>query len=290
MSKIIYTTDITTKIAHIDAAIETVRQIGLDVINADVALLNGVDSELFCNLRSKTSFCSNSMYHIFTDLLDAKEKLIDIKNAFETADAELKKKCEGWTEGIPIVVVNNDSEIPDRPSLEITPHLSNYEGNRSADAYNEVLADLNVENRQRYQRTSTATWCNIYVWDATKAMGCEIPHYYNRVTGAPLSRDYCLQHPGEYYEMSAIRMTNWLCDHGSEYGWVECTAEEAIAHANMGQPTVCAATTTGHVAMVAPQGDGESGVMISQAGASNFQHGPQSNGFGNYPVKYFYHL
>ena len=51
-----------------------------------------------------------------------------------------------------------------------------------------------------------------------------------------------------------------------------------------------AATEVGHVAMVAPQNAGESGVMISQAGLNNYAHTSLKNGFGNYDVKYFYHI
>ena len=85
-------------------------------------------------------------------------------------------------------------------------------------------------------------------------------------------------------------MRSWLGTHGSKYGWVECDEATAIAMANKGMPTVVTATTTNHVGMVVPQNQGESGVMISQAGKRNFEHGPIRNGFGNYPVKYYYHV
>ena len=193
-------------------------------------------------------------------------------------------------EVVPDVVVNENYNIPNSPSLEITPHKTNAPGSRSPEAYKEVLADLDVENRKRYQPRNGSTWCNIYVWDATKAMGCEIPHYYDPKTGQGLSRDYCLKNPGSYLEMSANRMTTWLTKYGAQNGWIECDQATAIAMANKGMPTVVAATTTGHVGMVVPQNEGDTGVMISQAGASNFDYGAQRNGFGNYPVKYFYHV
>lgn len=190
----------------------------------------------------------------------------------------------------PFIHINENYDISNTQWKEITPRVTNYEGERSAEAYNAVIADLDVENRGRYARTSKDTWCNIYVWDVTKAMGCEIPHYYSKTTGEPLTRAYCLKHPGEYYEMSADRMASYLANYGRDCGWMECDADTAIAMANQGYPTVTAATTTGHVAMVVPQNEGESGVKISQAGASNFEHGAINKGFGKHSVKYYYHL
>ena len=184
-----------------------------------------------------------------------------------------------------VVTVNENGSIKDSPGKEIEPFKSNAEGQRGAAAYNEVLADLDVENRYRYQKRNGSTYCNIYVWDATKAMGCEIPHYYDPNTG----KETASRVAGTYLEMSAGRMTKWLENFGAENGWIECDEATAIAMANKGMPTVAAATTTGHVAMVVPQNEGETGVMISQAGGSNFNHGSLKNGFGSYPVKYFYH-
>ena len=192
------------------------------------------------------------------------------------------------------IVVNEDAYIPDQQWLDIVPHKTNPEY-RFPETYEEVLQDLQVETRGRYA-PGRDTWCNIYVWDATKAMGCEIPHYYNPETGEGFTREqamasgvYSSGNPGGYQEMSAPRMTEWLETHGAKNGWIECDADTAIQMANKGMPTVVAATDTNHVGMVAPQREGESGVMISQAGARNFEHGPLNQGFGNYHVKYYYH-
>lgn len=184
-----------------------------------------------------------------------------------------------------VVTVNENGSIPDTPWTEINPYKTNAEGQRSASAYNEVLADLDVANRYRYQPRNGNTYCNIYVWDATKAMGCEIPHFYDPNTGMETAS----RQAGTYLEMSASRMTNWLRDFGAQNGWIECDEATAIAMANKGMPTVAAATTTGHVAMVTPQNEGETGVMISQAGGRNFEHGSLQSGFGSHQVKYYYH-
>ena len=193
------------------------------------------------------------------------------------------------------VVENENGSISNYPWDEITPYKTNAEGYRYPEAYEKVLQDLQVETRGRYA-PGKDTWCNIYVWDATKAMDCEIPHYYNPETGEGFTRQEAISageyepgNPDGYYEMSAPRMTEWLETHGAKNGWIECDAETAIQMANKGMPTVVAATDTNHVGMVVPQREGESGVMISQAGASNFEHGSLNQGFGNYHVKYYYH-
>ena len=203
--------------------------------------------------------------------------------------------CTGQKHAKDYYVIKKKGSISDRQWEDAYPGKTNPEGYRDPDAYREVLRDLDVEKRGRY-RPGRDTWCNIYVWDATKAMDCEIPHYYNPATGEGFTREeaiaagqYSSRNPDGYQEMSALRMTQWLEQHGANNGWVECDADTAIQMANQGYPTVIAATDTNHVGMVAPQNPGESGVQISQAGARNFEHGPQRKGFGNHRVKYYYH-
>lgn len=49
--------------------------------------------------------------------------------------------------------------------------------NRNAHTYNEVLNPFAVGNNPRYTPRGGNTSCNIFVWDATRAMGAEIPHW-----------------------------------------------------------------------------------------------------------------
>ena len=114
------------------------------------------------------------------------------------------------------IKTNDYYDIPSRQSLPITPYKTNDAQHRNPDAYSEVMESLDVGNTDRYRISNNNTWCNIYVWDVTTAMGCEIPHYYDKITGEPLTREYCLQNPGTYFEMSALRMTTWLSTYGSK--------------------------------------------------------------------------
>lgn len=152
-------------------------------------------------------------------------------------------------------------------------------GNRSPDLYRNVCEQFRVTTSPRYLAQPGATWCNIYVWDATSAMGAEIPHWFDLTTGAAVP-------VGRGTEMRANDMYRWL--ERQLQGWREGTYEQAKANAARGCPTVAAYFNpvpgrSGHVAMVLPNGN------IAQAGASNLFDAPLRLGFGSLPVRYFLH-
>ena len=159
----------------------------------------------------------------------------------------------------------------------IVPPKENKKGNRSPEAYREVMDALDVENNVRYQEAYNPYWgfsstcCNVYVWDVLTAMDCQIPST-------------------EYFGCGAMR--DWMASSaGAEAGWVEVDQATAIAMANKGCPTVAADTVGAHVAMVAPQHDGDTGVYLSQAGWKNFNYDTQAMGWdSSYSIRYFYHV
>ena len=65
------------------------------------------------------------------------------------------------------------------PPCQSNIPLTNEVGNRSMDNYQAVLNEFGVETNPRYLQRNGNTYCNIFVWDATKAMGAEIPHWVN---------------------------------------------------------------------------------------------------------------
>jgi len=162
--------------------------------------------------------------------------------------------------------------IPDRPSRPVTPAITSHMHNRSAQRYTNVIAQFSVETSRRYavnKKGTGDTYCNIFVWDVTSAMGAQIPYYYDPKTGAPMTYPDV---KGAMY-MSANRMYNWLHQHGARYGWHEVSAEQAQMLANQGKPVVASLKRTGmsgHVQMVCPSKDGvydpKRGVTIAQAG------------------------
>ena len=187
--------------------------------------------------------------------------------------------------------------------LPVQPPITNRVGERSPERYNQVLDQFDVENNPRYMKQENRTYCNIFVWDVTRAMNAEIPHWVN-AKGEPCK-------PGEpgSRELNANLTAKWLKEHGEKYGWKEATREEAIAAANAGKPAVAVWYNndykngtydvkhpwshdwgqSGHIVMVRPQNpsllkDNKAksryDVYIAQAGSTNYQYTKIENGFG----------
>jgi putative chitinase len=156
--------------------------------------------------------------------------------------------------------------------------------NRNAGNYGQVIDQFSVNNNPRYQPRGGNTYCNIFAWDVTRAMGAEIPHWVDgngnpAGVGAPGAR-----------ELDANGGHRWLEQHGPRHGWREVSAQEAQALANQGHPTVASWNNPGgigHIAVVRPGEMTDRGPAIAQAGASNFNNGHVRDSFGNRPVQYF---
>ena len=164
--------------------------------------------------------------------------------------------------------------------------LTNGPGNRDPSTYAQVLNQFAVGNNPRYAPRDGNTYCNIYAWDATKAMGAEIPHWVDR-NGSPAAVGASGAH-----ELDANGLNSWLNNHGASNGWRQVSAQEAQAAANQGQPSVASWRNPGgigHVAMVRPGEITGGGPAIAQAGGSNFNSGHVSDGFGSRQPEYWVH-
>jgi len=176
----------------------------------------------------------------------------------------------------------------------VTPAISSSEANRSPLIYNAVISQFRVETAERYRPYRDGnTYCNIYMWDVTRAMGAEIPHYVDPETGEP-----------RYYpdvkgsrSLTAVAIDNWLKTYGEEYGWHQVDAETAQRYANEGKPAVTTGGSIDHVQVVCPSKDGLydpiRGVTVSQAGGTVTRYDYISsiysaNAINNY-VCYFVH-
>ena len=141
-----------------------------------------------------------------------------------------------------------------------------------------ALAQLEVQANPRYtphQQGKGDTYCNIYLWDATRALLAEIPHWVG--TAGAIVQD------GQGTELSALGVIGWLRCYGSDHGWRELALPDACARAALGYPAVASwenPTPGGasHVAMLLPPLDGE--CRIAQAGGSNLWDVPGQSGFG----------
>ena len=145
-------------------------------------------------------------------------------------------------------------------------------------AYVGVLEYLRVESNPRYQRGRQGrdeTYCNLFVADATRALGAPIPAMID-APGAP--RRY----------LTANAMQDWLLTEGARLGWRRVSAEEAQQAANAGWPTVATWNPSdpeqpGHMAMVrlgplsVPP---KRGPRFEQAGQTNLGSREAVDGFG----------
>jgi LysM repeat protein len=173
-----------------------------------------------------------------------------------------------------------------RAWVPVDAPLQNAPGNRDPNTYAQVLNQFAVGDNPRYARRDGNTYCNIYAWDATRAMGAEIPHWVDR-NGRPAAVGASGAH-----ELDANGLNSWLNNHGGSNGWRKVSASEAQDAANLGQPSVASWRNPGgigHVAMVRPGEVTSRGPAIAQAGGSNFNSGHVADGFGSRQPEYWIH-
>ncbi len=187
--------------------------------------------------------------------------------------------------------------VPSASWLVANAPLTNHIGERSAQTYRAVLDQFNVEGNERYKVNKNGigdTYCNIYVWDASRAMGAEIPHYVD-AAGVPRETG-----GAGIKELDANAVNDWLNTHGATYGWRKATPEEAQAYANQGMPAVTSwknPSGHGHLQMVSPSENGgydaQKGVAIAQAGRQLINYGYASDAYSDSTfsqVEYFVHI
>lgn len=148
---------------------------------------------------------------------------------------------------------------------------------RSPDALRAVAGQFAVETAPRYRPKDGKTYCNIYLWDVTRALGCEVPHWVGP--------------PGMRSETTANALVTWLLAEGSTLGWREDDERAAVAHAAFGRPAVAAWRNPaghGHVALLLPSPDGEA--RVAAAGARCLFDVPLVESFGRiYGIRFFLH-
>jgi hypothetical protein len=180
----------------------------------------------------------------------------------------------------PAPVEATDNMQDTRGWVPINAARTNSPGDRSADEYSSVIDQFDVENNPRYTpRVQNPggpmdTFCNIFVSDVTRAMGADIPHYW------------------EGQELDANRTADWLRDHGQDFGWAPVSEQEAQAMANQGKPVVVAWNNPngiGHVGMVRPGEINGNGPALAQAGAENLNNAHVRDTFGDAGVVYYAH-
>lgn len=182
----------------------------------------------------------------------------------------------------------NPTMTDPRAWLEVRPDYINTADQRTPENYLRAIKQFDVEKNPRYARghdnnpaNGQETYCNIYLWDVTKALACEIPHWVYPSTGPETFR-------GTKKELSANGVYDWLAWHGADAGWRTCAELAARSRASSGYPTVVLWKNPkgiGHVGIVLP---GTDYTHITQAGAVNFFDKSLIKGFGNVKPLLFY--
>lgn len=220
-----------------------------------------------------------------------------VANAGENGDSSTKD--EGNQAGKRIPDQKNDSPyqpvydgespadgVTARPWQPLNAPLQSNADDRDPALYRDVINQFAVETNPRYAQNQGNTYCNIFAWDVTKAMGAEIPHWVDS-HGNPAGIS------SNNRELDANGAVNWIATHGQKAGWQAVTAEDAQAFANAGQPVVATWHNPGgigHIGVVAPgEYSPQQGPHLAQAGAKNFNEGYVTDGFGNRPVVYYVH-
>lgn len=153
----------------------------------------------------------------------------------------------------------------------------------SAAEYVGALDQFKVECNPRYAANAAAglTYCNIFLWDTTTALGFQIPHWVDRTTDRPAA-----SLASNAKELTANATIEWLHAHAGDtlfhawqsLGYGSTVGQQAHALANQGIPVVAAwhsglSNTVGHVALVVPSAlpySVSDGPMVAQAGLYNF--------------------
>lgn len=138
------------------------------------------------------------------------------------------------------------------PWLSITPRVTSFPGTRAPAYLDAALAQFCVGQNPRYRPHGGRTFCNIFVQDASKALGCEIPHWVAK-DGYPALPEA----PGAV-EMLANMMPQWFQETAPWSGWSQVSELEAIRAAAKGEPAV--------VVWVNPSGPGHTGVLVPRPG------------------------
>lgn len=119
----------------------------------------------------------------------------------------------------------------------VAPVQSQEEG-RNRGLLEQVLQQFAVASNPRYEPDAPdRPRGHIYVWDVSRAMACEIPHF----AGAK--------------ELSLGQTVDWLRHEGPMRGWRRAEAQDAIAAANEGQLVIALPKEPRlkHLAVVIPQ-------------------------------------
>ena len=122
--------------------------------------------------------------------------------------------------------------------IAVQAPLQSREGKRSRELLENVIKQFGVTVNPRYDEDAPGKGRgHIFVWDVSRAMNCEIPHF----VGAK--------------ELTLAQTCDWVRHEGPMRQWKRLTADEAVEVANSGKLVIALPreTRTKHIAIIAPQ-------------------------------------
>ncbi len=173
-----------------------------------------------------------------------------------------------------------------RAWIPVDAPVQSQPGDRSRERYDQVLNQFGVGSNPRYRPRGGNTYCNIFAWDATRAMGAEIPHWVDQ------SGNAARVGARGAWEMDANDTNRWLHNQGAANGWRQVSASQAQANANNGAPSVVSWKNPGgigHIGMIRPGTITNRGPALAQAGSNNFNNRHVADGFGRRQPEYWIH-
>ncbi len=154
-----------------------------------------------------------------------------------------------------------------------------------------VIDWLKVDESARYQSVGNTTFCNIYAYDYAYVGGAYLPRvWWTQRALARLASGEAVaaRYADTVSELNANMLYQWLVDYGPDFGWSRTfdlnELQDAANEGGIG--VICAQRAdlnrSGHIAMVAPEGEGNraarnGGAVVrplqSQAGSQCFRYG-----------------
>jgi hypothetical protein len=119
----------------------------------------------------------------------------------------------------------------------LVPPVTSVPGKRSAKLTSQVIAQFAVGTNPRYEPSAGKPHGHIFVWDVTRAMGCEVPHFL----GAR--------------ELSLAQTVDWLRHEGPMRGWRRVADHDALEVCQTGTLVLAVPRDikVKHIAVVEPQ-------------------------------------
>jgi hypothetical protein len=151
--------------------------------------------------------------------------------------------------------------------------VSSREGKRSPELTEQVLAQFAVGTNPRYQDDAPGKpRGHIFVWDVSRAMGCEIPHF----AGAR--------------ELTLPQTVDWLRHEGPMRGWLKTSDYDVFEHAALGQLVVAIPkeVRVKGIALVAPQ-EAQQKPLLTGAGLVRGHLIHPRELFGVMLLEYYFH-